>query len=298
LNQRAGAGGAKMSRPLREESVKYSYDALVYHGEKIAKSFERVARYGYDAIELVGEPANHDVAEIRALSAKHKIKVSSLCSIFFGAERDLVAAEPENRAKAKTYVRDLVDFAAAIDCPMVIIRPAPFGKTSPTSDEASEWAWAVEGIRESADYGAGKNIKFCIEAWNRYETYFGNTLDQVLKLRDAVDRPNVGVMGDSFHMAIEEKNLAEAYRRAGLHLFHVHFADSNRAAPGAGHTDFEPILRALKDIGYGGYIAFELLPAAADVFGTLQRGGGKEFFDDYTKMAVETCKAIEARIGA
>jgi sugar phosphate isomerase/epimerase len=117
--------------------VKYSYDALVYHGEKIAKSFERVARYGYDAIELVGEPANHDVAEIRALSAKHKIKVSSLCSIFFGAERDLVAAEPENRAKAKTYVRNLVDFAAAIDCPMVIIRPAPFGKTSPTSDEAS-----------------------------------------------------------------------------------------------------------------------------------------------------------------
>jgi sugar phosphate isomerase/epimerase len=278
--------------------VKYSYDALVYYGEKIAQSFERVSRYGYDAIELVGEPANHDVVEVKALCAEHKIKVSSLCSIFFGAERDLVAAEPENRAKAKAYVRDIVDFAAAIDCPMVIIRPAPFGKISPTSDEASEWAWAVEGVQESADYGASKNIRFCIEAWNRYETYFGNTLDQVLKLRNAVDRPNVGVMGDSFHMAIEEKNIAGAYRRAGKHLFHVHLADSNRAAPGAGHTDFEPILRALKDIGYSGYISFELLPAAADVFGTLQRGGGKEFFDDYTKMSIETCKAIEARIGA
>jgi sugar phosphate isomerase/epimerase len=278
--------------------VKYSYDALVYHGEPIAQSFERVARYGYDAIELVGEPANHDVAEVRALSLKHRIKVSSLCSIFFGPERDLVAAEAENREKAKKYVRDLVDFAAAIDCPMVIIRPAPFGKISPTSDDASEWAWAVEGIRQSADYGAQKNIKFCIEAWNRYETYFGNTIVQVLKLRNAVDRPNVGVMGDSFHMAIEERSVPEAYRIAGKHLFHVHFADSNRAAPGAGHTDFGPILRTLREIGYDGYIAFELLPAAADVFGTLQRGGGREFFDDYTRMAIETCKAVEARIGA
>jgi sugar phosphate isomerase/epimerase len=278
--------------------VKYSYDAFVYHGEPIAQSFERVARYGYDAIELVGEPANHDVAEVRALSLKHRIKVSSLCSIFFGPERDLVAAEAENREKAKKYVRDLVDFAAAIDCPMVIIRPAPFGKISPTSDDASEWAWAVEGIRQSADYGAQKNIKFCIEAWNRYETYFGNTIVQVLKLRNAVDRPNVGVMGDSFHMAIEERSVPEAYRIAGKHLFHVHFADSNRAAPGAGHTDFGPILRTLREIGYDGYIAFELLPAAADVFGTLQRGGGREFFDDYTRMAIETCKAVEARIGA
>jgi sugar phosphate isomerase/epimerase len=278
--------------------VKYSYDALVYHGERIAQSFERVARFGYDAIELVGEPANHDAAEVRALSLKHRIKVSSLCSIFFGPERDLVAAEAENREKAKKYVRDLVDFAAAIDCPMVIIRPAPFGKTSPTSDEASEWAWAVDGIRQSADYGAQKNIKFCIEAWNRYETYFGNTIVQVLKLRNAVDRPNVGVMGDSFHMAIEERSVPEAYRIAGKHLFHVHFADSNRAAPGAGHTDFGPILRTLKEIGYDGYIAFELLPAAADVFGALQRGGGKEFFDDYTRMAIETCKAVEARVGA
>jgi sugar phosphate isomerase/epimerase len=278
--------------------VKYSYDALVYHGEPIAQSFERVARYGYDAIELVGEPANHDVAEVRALSLKHRIKVSSLCSIFFGPERDLVAAEAENREKAKKYVRDLVDFAATIDCPMVIIRPAPFGKISPTSDEASEWAWAVDGIRQSADYGAQKNIKFCIEAWNRYETYFGNTIVQVLKLRNAVDRPNVGVMGDSFHMAIEERSVPEAYRIAGKHLFHVHFADSNRAAPGAGHTDFGPIVRTLREIGYDGYIAFELLPAAADVFGTLQRGGGREFFDDYTRMAIETCKAVEARMGA
>jgi hypothetical protein len=36
----------------------YSYDALVYFGEDIEKSVTRVAKLGYDAIELAGEDAN------------------------------------------------------------------------------------------------------------------------------------------------------------------------------------------------------------------------------------------------
>jgi hypothetical protein len=40
---------------------KYSYNAIVYYQEDIAKGIDRVARYGYDAIELVGEPATHNV---------------------------------------------------------------------------------------------------------------------------------------------------------------------------------------------------------------------------------------------
>ena len=41
---------------------------------------------------------------------------------------------------------------------------------------------------------------------------------------------------------------------------HVHFADSNRHAIGFGHTDMPPILRALADIGYSGYLSAEILP--------------------------------------
>ena len=47
---------------------------------------------------------------------------------------------------------------------------------------------------------------------------------------------------------------------AGPHVGHVHFADSNRRAAGMGHTDFAPVVKALREIGYAGYLSAEVLP--------------------------------------
>jgi sugar phosphate isomerase/epimerase len=61
-------------------------------------------------------------------------------------------------------------------------------------------------------------------------------------------------------MNIEEANLAEALRKVGADLGHVHFADSTRQAMGFGHTDMKPIYLALKEIGYRGYLSAEVIP--------------------------------------
>lgn len=275
---------------------KFSYDALVYAGEPIEKSIRRVAKYGYDAIELVGEPAQHDTAEVRRLCASEGIVVSSICSIFFGAERDLVAMDPAMRRKGVDYAKSIVDFAAEVGAPTINLAPSPVGKIAPVGSKEAEWANALESLNEIATYGQKAGIRTCLEPWNRYETYFINRLDQALALADAVGHANLGVMGDSFHMNIEDGRIAEGYRAAGKKLFHVHFADSQRAAPGKGHIDFHPIVQALIDIDYQGYIAFELLPAAADPFATLSSGGGAEFLDEYTELAIKTIKAIEAEV--
>jgi sugar phosphate isomerase/epimerase len=274
----------------------YSYDALVYYGEKIADSVRRVAKFGYDAIELVGEPRAYDQAEVRKLCADAGIAVSSICSIYTGEERNLSSKDPKMRAKALDYVKSVADLAAGTGAPVMIVAPSPVGKMAPTADEATEWAWGVEGIQAGADYAAKQGVKLCIEAWNRYESYFLNRLDQCTDLMKRVNRPNVGVMGDTFHMNIEDESIPDAFRAAGRGLIHVHFADSSRAAPGRGHIDFLPIMKALREIDYAGYITFELLPASADPFGTMKRGGGKEFFDQYTELAIRTIKALEKKL--
>ena len=46
----------------------------------------------------------------------------------------------------------------------------------------------------------------------------------------------------------------------GKHTGHVHFADSNRQAIGFGHTDPAPIIMALKEVGYEGYLSAEIFP--------------------------------------
>ena len=47
---------------------------------------------------------------------------------------------------------------------------------------------------------------------------------------------------------------------------------------------------------YNGFLSFEILPAAADPFGVLRKGGGKEFFDPYTKQSIEYLKSIEKMV--
>ena len=274
---------------------KYSYDALVYYGEKAKDSIERCARYGYDAIELCGEPEYYDVKEVNQLCRDNKIKVSSICSVY-NEDRDLAHPDPGMREQALEYVKKVVDFAASIDCQMVIANPTACCKTVPLAPYEDEYKWGVEGIIKGAEYAARAGVNLCLECWNRYETYMLNRLEQAMDMLKDVKMDNVGVMGDLFHMNIDEADIAQAIRDCGSKLTHIHFADSNRAAPSKGHLDFAPIMKALQDIKYQGYTAFELLPAGADPFGTLKAGGGREFFHEYTELAIKHIKAIQATL--
>jgi sugar phosphate isomerase/epimerase len=274
---------------------KYAYNQLVYHGEEVSASIDRVARFGYDAIELVGEPSAFDTAAVARRASDAGIAVSSICSIFTD-ERDLAHPDAAVRRAAVDYVKQVADFAAAVGAPPMIVAPTACMKLKPLASADEERGWAIEGIRAGGEYAASVGVDLTLEAWNRYETYFLNRLDQAAELWGEIGLENGGVMGDTFHMNLEEASIAAAIRRTGELLNHVHLADSNRAAPGSGHTDFLPILEALAEVEYDGYLSFELLPPSADPFGVMQAGGHRDFFDKYTGQAIEHMRALEAEL--
>jgi D-psicose/D-tagatose/L-ribulose 3-epimerase len=72
-----------------------------------------------------------------------------------------------------------------------------------------------------------------------------------------VGSPALKIQLDTFHMNIEEKNQAEAVRKAGKHLAHVHACGCDRGTPGNDHIDWKGIAKALRDIGYQGDIVIE-----------------------------------------
>lgn len=275
-----------------DSTFRYAYNSLVYVGEDIADSIERVARFGYDAIEIVGEPGRIDPKQVARLAADAGIAVSSICSIYT-ADRDLVHPDAAQRASAVEYVKDLADFAAVMSCPTVVVHPTACMKTAPLADPTREWEWAVESIRSAGEYAAQQGVSFSLECWNRYESYFLNRLEQARELWAATGLANGGVQGDTFHMNIEEASIVEAFRASAGVLQHVHLADSDRTAPGGALIDFEPIVDVLIDIGYDGYVSFELLPAAADPFASGRR---EEFFDRYTERAIRTLRAVEEKV--
>jgi len=268
---------------------RYAYNSLVYFGEDLADSVDRVARFGYDAIEIVGEPSQIDPHRVAKLTKDAGIAVSSICSIYT-ADRDLVHPDPDARAAAVQYVKDVADFAAAMECPTMVVHPTANMKIKPLADPEQEWGWAVESIRTAGEYAAERGVSFSLEAWNRFESYFVNRLDQARSLWADTGLSNGGVQGDTFHMNIEEASIADAFRASKGVLQHVHLADSDRTAPGGALLNFEPIIEALVDINYDKYLSFELLPAAADPF---SGGRHEEFFDRYTERAIRTIKATE-----
>lgn len=67
-------------------------------------------------------------------------------------------------------------------------------------------------------------------------------------------------MPDIFHMNVEDVSITgELVRFADL-ISYIHFADSNRLAPGWGHLDFGSIVKALNDVNYNGWVSVEILP--------------------------------------
>lgn len=273
-------------------SIKISYNTLVYVNEDVEKSIERLAHFGYDGVDLVGEPERYDAAQVRALLGRYKIAASSICAVF-SAERDFASSKPEVRKNAVDYVKRCVDFAKEIGAHSISVQASACMKTASEAPAEQEWSWAVAGLREAGEYALSAGIRLTLEAWNRYETYLINRLSQALAMVKEIDLPNVGVMGDTYHMNIEESDMAAALREVGDKLYYLHIADSNRAAPGRGHIDFKPIAQALRDIGYDGWVSMELLPAAADPFGGVVC---EEFYDQYTQESIDFLHKLFAEI--
>lgn len=269
--------------------VSFSYATLPYAQDpSLETSIQRVAEYGYEGIELDGEPSEIDTDEANELLSEYGIEASSINSLYT-EDRDMTAPDKAGREQGLQYTKDVIQMAAELDARIVGVAPSPVNQIYPQSDEDQEWQWAIKGMREAADFAYERGVTLAIEPWNRYETYFINTIDDALELLAAVDRENVGIRGDLFHMNIEDDSPADAIRRAGDDLVHLHVADTNRAAPGNGHYDWESVVTALKEISFDNYLTFELLPATADPFAVLEQDTpeARKFYDQYTREAVE-----------
>ena len=120
-----------------------------------------------------------------------------------------------------------------------------------------ERALLVAVARPLAQEAADLGVCLILEPFNRYEARFPKDLAEGASICAEVDSPGLRLMGDFFHMSIEEADIAASLRAAAPYLVHIHLADSNRQTPGRGHTQFLEPFRALREIGYQGFGALE-----------------------------------------
>jgi D-psicose/D-tagatose/L-ribulose 3-epimerase len=220
---------------------------------------DHVGAMGFDLIEIcIEDPETIDVAAINARADTAKLKVA-VCGAF-GPGRDLSASDETIRRSALIYLERCIDFATDLGSPFVSgPMYAGVGATqllNPTA-RAQQWTRAVASLKEAAQYAADRGVKLAVEPLNRFETDLVNTVDQGLKLIGDIGAANVGLLLDTFHMNIEEKDIPAAIARAAPHIFEFHACSNDRGTPGEDHLPWREIAAALRRAAYKGPVVIE-----------------------------------------
>jgi len=98
-----------------------------------------------------------------------------------------------------------------------------------------------------------------LEPLNRFEAYLLNTCDQAVSYAQRIGDGGIGILYDTFHANIEEKDPITALRllHASGNLSHVHISENDRGTPGRGHAKIRETIHELKALGYDGWLTIE-----------------------------------------
>jgi len=175
-----------------------------------------------------------------------------------GEPYDLTSDEESVRQTTLEYLKKLVCNTHGIGANVLAgVYYGPIGKLVGRGPTEEELARSAAGLRKVARFARDYGVKLALEPVSRYETYLLNTAEQGLAMVHRIGEPNVGLLLDTYHMNIEEKDFYDPIVAAGDQLFHLHASENDRGIPGTGLVQWDRVFQALREINYEGVITIE-----------------------------------------
>lgn len=224
-------------------------------------SVRKAAELGFHGIELaLKEAAEVDPKKLSKWLSEHKLEASCISTGQVFAVLGLYFTHPDSSVRERTLevFRELIDLSTDFGGLINVGRARGYYAEGQPREQTEKLF--IDTCRTLCDYAAPKNVTIMIEPVNRYEINFINSVSEGAELLARVERDNIGLMPDVFHMNIEDAHIGDALAEHARYVKYVHFADSNRWAPGQGHLDFDDVLRGLKRGGFDGWVSIEILP--------------------------------------
>ena len=238
--------------------------------ERLAQLAPKLSDWGFDIVELpveqIGDWSPERAAEVLAA---HGLGASVAVAMAPG--RELCGVDPGTVAVTQAFLKDCIDAAATVGAG-AIAGPIYTSTGRTWRIEPDERRRLYADLREAlapvCEYGAERGVKLGIEPLVRYETSLLNTVEQALEAIDGLPPEGCGLLFDTYHANIEERDVGAALRAAGERLVHVHASANDRGVPGADHIDWPAVRDALRDTGYDGTVVIESFTAENETIAT------------------------------
>jgi len=219
-------------------------------GKNLKEKVENLQKFGGVGMEFGGN-AGRRIQEIKDTLKGTGVKVATICAGYF----PLIDPNPQKRKQAVERLKGVLTWAAELESTGAVVVPA-FNQ-HPQLPFAEGRKVLVDLLSAVGEYAVKCGTRVLLEPLNRGEARFLNQLAVAASSCRDCKSDGIAMMGDFYHMFIEETSDEGAFLSAGKYLHHVHLASQRRNLPGQDERSFVAGFRGLKRIGYRDYCSLE-----------------------------------------
>lgn len=230
--------------------------------------FQAAKDNGFDAVEFLFpyEHAAPDVAR-RVRDVEIPVALFNMPPGNWGGGERGIAALPDRKEEFQVGVARALEYADALNCKTLHLMSGIIPQDVDRDDALATYA---DSLRFAADAGRDIGVTVVIEPLNNRDVpgYLVSDVATASDLINAVDRPNVGIQFDMYHVQIMEGDLAKRFEAYLDDIKHVQIAGvPERFEPNIGEVNYPYLFELLERLGYQGYVGCEYNPKATTTEG-------------------------------
>jgi D-psicose/D-tagatose/L-ribulose 3-epimerase len=277
--------------------MKYGMNLLLWSGEvtdAMLPTIEQLKKIGYDGVELPLFNLDLDYAGLGKQLDDMGLQRTAVT--VRNLEDNPISPDAQVRAKGIELTKRTLDCCAAAGvqtlCGPYHSALGHFSGAGPTPDE---WKHGVDSMRAVAEYAGSVGVKLGVEALNRFECYLLNAHADAARFAREVNHPACGIMYDTFHSNIEEKDIVGTLEEIKDVLCHIHISENDRSTPGAGNVNWEKNFSGIGKIGYNGWLVIEAFGLALPELAAATKIW-RRMFESELKLAEEGLAFMKSQV--